>query len=323
LAICNLVPAQEKEPSTADLLNAKAKELFAQEKYAEAIELWEEAFRNASIDDAIKLAKNLAVGYKKLDQTSRVFYYFMFRYALTPPAQRDEALENARKVLEEALNAGKGLVKVTVEPGNALVTVKEENAELTFRPPFYWYFRPGAHNLAVSADGMRTEEKQIPVAVGQTTELHVVLRPVQEAVWPPTGPRPAEKRGRSKINKEAAALLVVGLTAVAAGAVLDIVAVAKKAGAQEELDTYIEDEDLEPERSNKDWVRANDKKEEIEGKIRRLNNIGNGLLIGGGVVTLGTVIGIAVASRKRGKDKVAILPSLGPGHASLSLGVSF
>lgn len=182
LLLAPFATAQSLGPQAIELANDHGKKLFKQKKYREAVQVWRTAFLAANDDAELRLAKNLAIGYRKLKELDRVFYYYSFRFRRTPASQRTEKMKKSLEVIAAALASGKALVRVETEAENAYIYQGSISEESKYKFPFDWYFAPGVHTLTVTAKGMVPEERTFEVAAGEELAFDISLKPDQSLV---------------------------------------------------------------------------------------------------------------------------------------------
>ena len=298
--------AGEPDPEKA---NERGKALYKQQKYADAIIVWEAAFFQASGDIELKLAKNLAVGYKRLDDLGRIFYFLSYRKDVGSPGTVSEKELATLSVLAEALSPGKVLVQITSEPAGAIIYLGETSEGLRFKAPAVWFVKPGEHQITLDRNGRETVT-EFTASWGETAKVHLNvarLTALADLVMDDETKPPGNEAGvqldetgsaEPGSNNQAVAWAVMGggLAVAVVGGVLDLVAYSKEKDAYE---TY-----LPADPNSYNAIR--------EGEVRSLNIAGVVLMVVGGAAGVGGLIWGLVERNKTKKATHAFYPSFSP-----------
>lgn len=294
--------------------NEQGREHYRNGKYEEAIAIWEEAFFRASGEDELKLAKNLGVAYRRLDDLDKIFYYFSYRYALLPPQKREAKLKDALLLLTEALSPGKTLVEVTVDRPGATVYIDRIAPENRFKAPMWWFFEPGEYTVFV-IEGRLKEEKVLKVKAGGDQKLHVQL---QEK--PLTIPDPPQEPTRPSKGQRIGSWITLGggVALGAVGGILCGVAYSRSVDIQDEAETKFEEDESQAAEIEQDRGRR------MDDEVHPLRNSGIALIVVGAGAAVGGIVWAAVNYGKEKKSKVSFSPAITPdGTTGFSFAMTF
>lgn len=312
LAPCAL--GQSLSPQAIEVANERGKKLFKEKKYREAVNIWRETFLRVDGEAELKLAKNLAIGYRKLKELDKVFYFYSFRYQRMPEAKRTEKMQKSLEVVAGALSTGKALVAVTTDVEGASIYMGGVRDENRYKFPFAWYFGPGLHTVTVTAEGMIPEERTFEVTAGEELAFFIALKPTQSvAIIAPVGPKddktatpgvvtpgPTVTAGPETdyVNEYGPWVTVgIGVIAAAVGGYCEVSAFAKEAEIKDEYEGKHKDDFaaklqeglLETEDSKEELRKHWDKqrKADFDDEVVPLNTAGVALLVVGGAATVG------------------------------------
>lgn len=197
LAVSVLLHEAPDEPGEVDArakrLSAEAKNLFAERRYAEAIERFRES---QTIRATSANVYNIGKCFERLGQTESALRSYREYLRIEPTAKEDPALRKDLAAARQRLDAkGMHQLAVLLDPPTAQARVDGQVLEGS---PAYVELRHGAHTLEVSLDGFEPVTKTLVVTRGQFSETHVTLRPIvasqviatQSAALPSESPEP-------------------------------------------------------------------------------------------------------------------------------------
>jgi hypothetical protein len=311
---------------TARAQGAAASDTQAISKQEQAARLFEEAlaaYDRGEMTSAIEKLRaanalapsarvlyNLAVFEAAAGQPMQAAVYFERYLASEDAAQSPVRQQSVRRALDELR---KQLVRVqfTTEPATATVIVDGSDAERSL------LLEPGAHRVRVEAAGFVPSELALETVAGEQLKVVVQLAPLPTPAAPPVAAakrfthQPAHLAPQPKAYPLANSLwsartwaiaLIGGGAALAAGA-----GAAYLASNNEQDDWSTENDRLDsiepPSRDDAYWL-ARSRNAERSRKIRQLEGIGIGLLIGG-ATAVATGAGIWITSPKRSQGQAA------------------
>jgi hypothetical protein len=166
--------ALAEDVAKARAFNAKAIKAYEDGKFLDAIDFWLQACEFASVEQLIKLDKNLGLALHKLDRLPEAWYY------LTRYMQRVDKTDAgvAEKIRELEIQLRKLNVKVTIDshPSGATAFLPPGDRMHQVKTPFSWWLPPGEYVVEVKMDGYSDAKQTLRIDIGGKENFLVPLQ---------------------------------------------------------------------------------------------------------------------------------------------------
>ncbi len=162
---------------------------------------------------------NAAIVLGELERNDESFNYFSeyLRIEELPAADREDASRR-----RDALRMKVGVLRVTSEPGGALLWVGRKDLAPRGETPIELALPPGEHRTFIEKEGYAPIERTQRIVLGETATFELVLAVIPVEVVVPTEPLPEEARPAPRPRLRNAAIGTAAGTLAAAGVALGL-----------------------------------------------------------------------------------------------------
>jgi hypothetical protein len=286
--------ASPKERAEVRTLVSEAKKAMKEKRFGDA----ERALRRADgIDSSLQIKLDLAAALTeegKLVDASRVLHGVTDGTVASPQTKR---FHEAGKKLLAAIEPRIPWIQVDVggpSAGSALTTIDGNDVDASNEVPF----DPGAHAIAVSADGFESAKRTVTLREGAHEHVHVDLAPTQKAP-------PPKVAGGSKAP--AITFFVLGGAGLLVGGGAGVAALLQAKDAKAECTGNVC-----PSSSQAAIDRS-----KLSGTISTIGFIAGGTLVGAGIIALIVSSSGGDAKKESPKEGARVTPWIGLGQAGL------
>ena len=177
LSLCLALPRglRAEDPDKASELNTKAVEAYKAEKFMEAVDLWLQAVELGSLEQRIKLHRNLGSVLYRLERLPEAWYHMSSYLAQTEGGHED--VETAREQIEGKPAESHVRVLIITQPDGAQVTLPPGDRLHQVHSPVEWLFEPGRYEVEVAKDGHEAGHFELYVTRDGQKEFSFQLNP--------------------------------------------------------------------------------------------------------------------------------------------------
>jgi tetratricopeptide (TPR) repeat protein len=204
---------EEQRKSQAKTKYEQGVELYRNQRYADAVQLFLEA---DALWPSAALSFNVARAYEKLADDAATLRWYRNYLRLNPEAQNAAEVRQSIQNLSLAL-ARKGIQQVSVLSSPSFATVAIDGQALGVTP-LTVELKPGVHHLLITLRGFADERRDFTLAAPTPMNLSLALRPAAATAAPlaATGPETQTNPGTERARRFGAApYITLGVGALA------------------------------------------------------------------------------------------------------------
>lgn len=173
------VSVSPADKSRANALWDEGEQLYAQGRYKEAIDRFQQAHE---ILQDVSLLYSIAIAYQQLESWSECVNYMDRFIAQAPVGPKKDRATTQRRNCKARIVRDQQII-IESDPAGAKVYFDDRRRGVVGTTPYRNYVAPGAHIVWVELDGYEPVRQEIEVQVKEPFRLNLAMRKVQNLGW--------------------------------------------------------------------------------------------------------------------------------------------